>query len=168
MINELKAVLLIVFSALGSFFTPITDYMIAILMLLGVNFLSGWIEDELHGKGWKWKKAFKTFYECFVMVATGACLFVIGHYMHKDASAIQCLSVIYFAAIWFYSVNILNNWKKILPKDTTLHRFVSFLHFVVSLQFVEKVPYLKAFLLQEAKEKETNKQKNNKERSRIC
>ena len=109
MINELKAVLLIIFSALGSFFMPITDYMIAILMLLGVNFLSGWIEDELHGKGWKWKKAFKTFYECFVMVAIGACLFVIGHYMHKDASAIQCLSVIYFAAIWFYSVNILNN-----------------------------------------------------------
>lgn len=164
MINELKAVLLIVFSALGSFFMPITDYMIAILMLLGVNFLSGWIEDELHGKGWKWKKAFKTFYECFVMVAIGACLFVIGHYMHKDASAIQCLSVIYFAAIWFYSVNILNNWKKILPKDTTLHRFVSFLHFVVSLQFVEKVPYLKAFLMQEAKEKEeTNKQKNEDE-----
>lgn len=161
MINELKAVLLIVFSALGSFFMPITDYMIAILMLLGVNFLSGWIEDELHGKGWKWKKAFKTFYECFVMVAIGACLFVIGHYMHKDANTIQCLSMIYFAAIWFYSVNILNNWKKILPSDTTLHRFVSFLHFVVSLQFVEKVPYLKAFLMQEAKEKE-NKQTEKK------
>ena len=162
MINELKAVLLIIFSALGSFFMPITDYMLAILMLLGVNFLSGWIEDELHGKGWKWKKAFKTFYECFVMVAIGACLFVIGHYMHKDYSAIQCLSVIYFAAIWFYSVNILNNWKKILPPDTTLHRFVLFLHFVVSLQFVEKVPYLKAFLMQEAKEKE-NKQTGKKD-----
>ena len=157
MINELKAVLLIVFSAIGSFFMPITDYMMAILMLLGVNFLSGWIEDELHGKGWKWKKAFKTFYECFVMVAIGACLFVIGHYMHKDESAIQCLSVIYFAAIWFYSVNILNNWKKILPSGTTLHRFVSFLHFAVSLQLVEKVPYLKAFL----KEKEETK-KNRK------
>ena len=162
MINELKAVLLIVFSALGSFFMPISDYMISILMLLGVNFLSGWIEDELHGKGWKWKKAFKTFYECLVMVAIGACLFVIGHYMHKDANTIQCLSVIYFAASWFYSVIILNNWKKILPSDTTLHRFVSFLHFVVSLQFVEKVPNLKAFLVQEAKEKE-NKQTEKKD-----
>lgn len=148
--NEIKGVLLMILSALGGFFMPITDFMVAILVLLGINFFSGWIEDELHGSGWKWKKAFKMFYECLVMVGIGAAVFVIGHFMHNDGGAIQCLSAIYFAGIWFYSVNILNNWKKILPEATTLHRFVSFIHFVISMQFVEKVPYLKAFLTQEA------------------
>ena len=151
-ISEIKIVLMAVVTALGGFFLPITDFMLAILILLGINFLSGWIEDELHGDGWKWKKAFKTFYECLVMVGIGASIFVIGHFMHKEDAAIQCLSAIYLAGIWFYSVNILNNWKKIIPDHTTLHRFVSFLHFIISMQFVEKIPFLKAFLLQENKD----------------
>lgn len=150
-ISEVKGALIAILTALGGFFLPITDFMLAILILLGINFVSGWIEDELHGDGWKWKKAFKTFYECLVMVGIGASIFVIGHFMHKEDAAIQCLSAIYLAGIWFYSVNILNNWKKIIPGHTTLHMFVSFLHFIISMQFVEKIPFLKAFLLQEKK-----------------
>lgn len=147
--NEIKGLLLMVLAALGSFFMPITDFMLAILVLLGINFLSGWIEDEMHGEGWRWKKAFKTLYECFVLCGIGAAIFVIGRFMHREQAAVQCLSVIYLAGTWFYSVNILNNWKKILPDGTTLYRYVSFLHFIVSMKFVEKIPYLKAFLMQE-------------------
>ncbi|UKK52652.1 hypothetical protein [Prevotella sp. E2-28] len=143
---EIRAALVAIISALGGFFFPVTDFMVAILILLGVNFLSGWIEDEIHGQGWKWRKAFKTFYECLVMVGIGACVFTIGHFMHKDTAAVQCLSVIYLAAMWFYAVNILNNWKKILPEGSTLYIFVSFLHFTISLKFVEKIPYLKEFM----------------------
>ena len=151
-LSMIKGAIMAVLTALGGFFLPITDFMVAILILLGINFLSGWIEDELHGEGWKWRKAFKTFYECLVMVGIGAFIFVIGHFMHKQDAAIQCLSAIYMAAIWFFSVNILNNWKKILPEKTTLHRFVSFLHFVISMKFVEKIPYLKDFLTKEEKQ----------------
>lgn len=151
--DEIKGVVLIVVSALSGFFMPIQDFMIAILVLLGVNFVSGWLEDELHAQGWKWKKAFKTFYECCIMLAIGAFVFVIGHFMHRESSALQCLTAIYAAGVWFYSVNILNNWKKILPAGTTLRRFVTFLHFVVSMKFVERIPYLKAFL-QQAEEEE--------------
>lgn len=143
---EIKAALVAVISALGGFFFPVTDFMVAILVLLAVNFFSGWIEDEIHGQGWKWRKAFKTFYECLVMVGIGACVFTIGHFMHKDTAAVQCLSVIYLAGMWFYTVNILNNWKKILPEGSTLYTFVCFLLFVISLKFVEKIPYLKEFI----------------------
>lgn len=150
--NEIKAVLLMVLSALSGFFMPIGDLIVAILILLGVNFVSGWIEDELHADGWRWKKAFKTMYECCVLVGIGAFVFVMGHFMHRKESAVQCLTAIYWAAIWFYAVNISNNWKKIIPKGTTLHRFVAFLHFILSMKFVEKVPYLKAFLTQEGED----------------
>ena len=149
MIDQVKAVILMVLSALSGFFMPISDFIIAMLILLGVNFLSGWIEDEIHSDGWKWKKAFKTFYECCVLVGIGAFVFVMGHFMHRSSGAIQCLTAIYAAAIWFYSVNILNNWKKILPDGTTLYRLVKFLHFVISMKFVEKVPFLKEFIMQE-------------------
>ncbi len=155
--NEIKALILMVASALSGFFMPIHDFIVAMLVLLGVNFFSGWIEDCLHAGGWKWKKAFKTFYECCVLVGIGAFIFVMGHFMHNDSGAVQCLTAIYAAAIWFYSVNILNNWKRILPKDTTLRRFVDFLYFVIALKFVERIPYLKAFLTQEQEiEEEVN------------
>ncbi len=149
--DEIKGVLLIILSALSGFFMPISDLLVAILILLGVNFVSGWIEDELHSGGWRWKKAFKTFYECCVLVGIGAFVFVMGHFMHRAEGAIQCLTAIYAAAIWFFSVNILRNWLKIIPDGTTLHRFISFLYFIVALKFVEKIPYLKEFLMQDTK-----------------
>lgn len=146
MIDQIKAFLLMVLSALSGFFMPIADLILAILILLGVNFISGWIEDSLHAEGWKWKKAFKAFSECFFLCGIGAFIFAMGHFMHKSDASVQCLTAIYFAAIWFYCVNILNNWKKILVKDTTIHRFVCFLHFIVSMKFVEKIPYLSEFI----------------------
>jgi hypothetical protein len=54
MIDQIKAVLLMVYSALSGFFLPIHDFIVAIMILLGVNFISGWIEDCLHADGWKW------------------------------------------------------------------------------------------------------------------
>ena len=146
MVDQIKAVVLMILSALSGFFMPIHDLMMAILILLGVNFASGWIEDSLHADGWKWKKAFKAFYECCILCGIGAFIFLMGHYMHRQSESVQCLTGIYFAAIWFYSVNILNNWKKILLKGTTIYKFVSFLYFLVSMKFVEKIPYLAEFI----------------------
>lgn len=145
--EEFRAAVISALTALGGFFVPIVDFVIAILVLLCVNFISGWIEDALHADGWKWNKAFKTLYECAVLAGIGAFTFVMGHFMHKEGAALQCLGVIYMAATWFFSVNILNNWKKILPEGTTLHSFICFLYFIIALQFVTKIPYLKAFLL---------------------
>ena len=152
MIDQIKAVLLMVYSALSGFFLPIHDFIVAILILLGMNFVSGWIEDSLHADGWKWKKAFRTMLECCVLCGIGAFVFVIGHYMHQQNGALQCLTGIYAAAIWFYCINILNNWKKILIKDTTLYRFINFLHWLVSMKFVEKIPYLSEFINHEKDE----------------
>lgn len=157
MIDQIKAVTLMVLSALSGFFMPISDLVVAILILLGVNFLSGWIEDSLHADGWKWKKAFKAFTECFFLCGIGAFVFAMGHFMHKADASVQCLTAIYFAAIWFYVINILNNWRKILIEGTTIHRFVSFLYFVVSMKFVEKIPFLSEFINKEEEENKDSK-----------
>lgn len=154
MIDQIKAMLLMVYSALSGFFLPIHDFVVAILILLGVNFISGWIEDCLHADGWKWKKAFKTMKECCVLCGIGAFVFVMGHFMHRQNSAVQCLTAIYAAAIWFYTINILCNWRKILQKETTLYRFINFLHFVVSMKFVERIPYLSEFVNMENNERD--------------
>ncbi len=43
MVEQIKGVLLMVFSALSGVFMPIQDLMVAILILLVVNLLSLWI-----------------------------------------------------------------------------------------------------------------------------
>jgi arginine exporter protein ArgO len=92
--------------------------------------------------------------ECCVLCGIGAFVFVMGHFMHRQNSAVQCLTAIYAAAIWFYTINILCNWRKILQKETTLYRFINFLHFVVSMKFVERIPYLSEFVNMENNERD--------------
>lgn len=153
MIEQIKALFLVALSALSAFFMPIEDFVAAILILMGVNFVTGWIEDTLHADGWKWAKVRKTFVECCVLVAIGAFVFVMGHFMHMKTEAVQAVCCIYMAAIWFYCINILKNWQKILKEGTTLRAFVDFLHWVVALRFVEKIPLLKEYVNLKEEEK---------------
>ena len=108
------------------------------MILLGVNFISGWIEDCLHADGWKWRKAFKAMRECCVLCGIGAFVFVMGALY---APAKQCGAMPdghLCSRDLVYCINILVNWKKIVQKETTLYRFINFLYFVVSMKFVEK------------------------------
>ena len=147
--NEIKGVLLMVFGAIVGFFAPIQDLLIAIGVLLSTNFLVGYTDDCMNAGGWSWHKARKTMGELFILGGIGAFGFTMGHFLGEEKGTVQALTTIYFAAMWFYSINILNNLKKITKGNETLNRYISFLYFVVSLQIVEKIPFLKAFLTQE-------------------
>lgn len=148
--QHIKDTVIIVGSALLGFFHPISDFLIAILILLLVNFASGLLEDELDGTGWKGKKAWKAFTELFIITGIAFFVFALGHFMHSEQMAVQCLSVICYAAIYFYCRNILNNWLKIVPKDTTLYRFLLFLNYLIGLYFLDRVPGLKAYFKRDA------------------
>ena len=51
--DKIKDIIVILTSTLLGFFAPIQDFLVAILLLMGVNFASGLLEDELNGTGWK-------------------------------------------------------------------------------------------------------------------
>lgn len=143
--QQVKDIAIVIGTALLGFFHPIQDFLIAIMILLVVNFGSGLLEDELHGEGWKRKKAWQAFTEMFVLTGIGCFVFVIGHFMHNEAGAAQCVSGVCYAAIYFYCKNILKNWLKITPEGTTLHGVLGFFYYMVSLYFLEKVPGLKGY-----------------------
>jgi hypothetical protein len=143
--DKLKDIIVIVFSTLLGFFAPIGDFIAAILILMAVNFISGLAEDELNGTGWKSKKAFKAFSELFVLTGIGAFVYAMGHFMHAEQESVTCVSAVCYAAIYFYTRNIIFNWLKITPKETTLHKFFLFLYWLVGFYFLERVPWLKAY-----------------------
>ena len=143
--EKIKDFIVIISSTLFGFYSPISDFMFAILLLMMVNFISGLLEDELNGTGWKGKKAFKAFTELFVLTGIGAFIYTIGHFMHSQQESIACVSAVCYGAIYFYSRNIIFNWLKITPKGTTLHKFFLFLYWVIGFYFLNRLPFIRDY-----------------------
>ncbi len=143
--EKIKDFIVIIGSTLFGFYSPINDFMFAILLLMMVNFISGLLEDELNGTGWKGKKAFKAFTELFVLTGIGAFIYTIGHFMHSQQESIACVSAVCYGAIYFYSRNIIFNWLKITPKGTTLHKFFLFLYWVIGFYFLNRLPFIRDY-----------------------
>ena len=62
--------------------------------------------------------------------------------MGNPAGAIQCISGVVYAIIYFYTVNILRNAHKLLPKSKVIH----FLFYVLSFEVIKKIPYLQQYI----------------------
>ena len=70
------------------------------------------------------------------------CVFVIGEKMGNKTGAMQCITGIVYAIVYFYSVNTLRNVRKLFPESKTLN----FLYYVLSLEAIKRIPYLRQFL----------------------
>lgn len=142
-LTELKALAITVFGLLASMFSPIMDFMVAMLILLTVNLLFGVASAWASGERWSWKKASMFFVFCFGLFGTFASMFAVGHFLHEDAEAALCVKYACFVALWVFGTNILKNWRKMLKEGTATWKFVDILLYVLTVQFVEKLPWVK-------------------------
>lgn len=143
---EIKGFFIAAGSALLSFFMPISDFMVAMIMLFVVNFIFGLLADIVNGKGWEKKKAEMFFLYCLVFFAIALFLFTIGHFLHAHDEAIQGVKYLCVVSLWFFCVNISRNWKEITRPGSTFHNLASFIYYVLSMQVVEKIPFLRQFM----------------------
>ena len=74
-------------------------------------------------------------------------VYVIGDKLLNMAGAIQCSTVIVYAILYFYSVNILRNCYQLFPDSKTL----KFLFYVLSFEIIKKLPYMERFKENEQK-----------------
>ena len=149
-ITELKTLVVTVLGLLASLFSPILDFMLAMLILLTTNLLFGIASARSNGEEWSWKKAIMFIVFCFGLFGTFAVMFTVGHFLHQDAESALCVKYACFIAVWVFGTNILRNWRKMLHKGTATYRFVDILLYVLTVQFVEKLPWVKKY--QEEKE----------------
>lgn len=143
---ELKSFLIAACSAVLSFFMPISDFMVAMIMLFIVNFVFGLLADIVNGYGWNKKKANMFFLYCLVFFAIAMFIFTIGHLLHAHNEAIQGVKYLCIVALWFFGVNISRNWMNITKDGSTFHKLANFIYYVLSMQIVEKIPFLKQFM----------------------
>jgi multisubunit Na+/H+ antiporter MnhB subunit len=83
-------------------------------------------------------------------------IYIIGEKMGNPDGAVQCISGVVYAIIYFYAVNILRNAYKLLPKSKGL----KFIYYVLSFEILKKIPYLQQYTEHEKEVEESIKKED--------
>lgn len=141
--GEIKTYIIMVVGALFTLLSPIQNFMYAMVMLFGVNFLFGLVAAIVNKEGWSTKKALWFFAYCAIFFVTAASFFIIGHFMEEESQAIAVVKILCYVAIYIFGTNICRNWLNILSKGTAWYKMVDLLYYVLSVKFIEKFDVVK-------------------------
>lgn len=130
-------------SLVGAYFAPVESIFVAIGWIFILNFAFGFLDGKVRkGEDFSFKKAFQCMVEALVIFLLMASIYFVGEKIGKINGAIQCISGVVYAIIYFYGTNILKNLKSIFPGS----KLIAFLYYVVSIEFIKKLPILSAYL----------------------
>jgi energy-coupling factor transporter transmembrane protein EcfT len=146
MINEVKYVIVAIYSSIIGLLLPIKDFMTAMIILFFINYLFGVVADISQGKPWSFKKSMVFFYHCLLFFFITVNLFLIGRFLHATDDAVGCIKTLCGIAIYFYVTNIMRNWKLALPNDSVMYRVADALYYILSLQLIDRIHYLGGYL----------------------
>ena len=139
------------FAGLAAYFNPIHGEIESLLIIFGFNFLAGLFSDLLVNKEkFRYKKAMRCFFELTSMMVFISAMFSIGERKNDTEGVLQLVSFVTYVVIWFYSQNILRNLK-LLFKTGTMHNVFAFLYYIVSVEFVKRIPFLVEYFELDAK-----------------
>lgn len=139
-----------VVGAVFTLLSPIQNFMYAMALLFGINFMFGLVAAIVNKEGWSTRKALWFFVYCAIFFVTACALFIIGHLMDEKQQAIAVVKILCFCAVYIFGTNIFRNWRNILQPGSTWYKFVDLIYYVLSIKFIEKFPLVKKW--QEEKE----------------
>ena len=142
MIDTIRNLFITIVSVLLGYFSPLKDIVFVIFFVFLLNCIFGLVAGVgVQGEKFSLKKFFRCIVETLVFYVIVLSIFVIGEKMGNVDGALQCISGVVYAIIYFYSVNILRNTHKLLPKS----KVIMFLYYVLSFEVIKKIPYLQQF-----------------------
>ena len=141
--NDLKTVVVAAIGAMFSLLAPIQYFMYAMVLLFFLNFVFGFVAAIVGGEKWSTKKAMMFFVCCAVFFVTSCSAFVIGHLMGERDQAIAVVKFLCYVAIYVFGTNIFRNLRDIAPKGSPWNKFFDICYYILSVQFIEKIPLIK-------------------------
>lgn len=144
--NDIRTFIIAIFSGLLALLSPIKDFMHAMILVFVINFFCGLIADYRSGGKWSTKKAMLFFYSIAVFFVLISSFFVIGKFMHNPDEALFSVKFTCLFGLWVFSVNITKNLKIMLIEGSPMWHIANFLHFVLSLKVINKIPFLNDYL----------------------
>ena len=142
MLNTLRNLIVTILSVVIGYFAPLKDIIFVIFFVFLLNCVFGLIAGVgVEGERFNLKKFFRCIVETLVFYVIVLSIYLIGEKMGNPSGAVQCISGVVYAIIYFYFVNILRNAHKLLPKS----KVIKFLYYVLSFEIIKKIPYLQQF-----------------------
>lgn len=148
MLDNIRYFCMGLISAMAAFFSPISDFMTAVVILFIVNFICGLTADIVEGNKWDTKKALIFIVYCFIYFGLCAFIYACGYFMHNNVGATQCISYICYVALYIYGINIVRNLKKVVVTGSSLYKLLDIIYYLLTFEFVHKIPYLDGYFKQ--------------------
>lgn len=132
-----------------AYLSPINGILFAVTLAFVLNFMAGYLSGMLvYKEDFDFKKAFSCFSEACVFVVFVASVFTIGEHMDNAGEALVSISIVTHVVLYFYAVNVFKNLKRIFPGS----QWIAFCYWLISFEFMKKVPFLETFLKQRKEE----------------
>ena len=143
MFDTIKNLVITITSVLIGYFAPLKDIVFIIFFIFLLNCIFGLLAGVgVQGERFSIKKFFRCILETLVFYVIVLSIYLVGEKMGNPSGAFQCISGVVYAIIYFYTVNILRNAHKLLPKSKVL----KFLYYVMSFEVIKKIPYLQQYV----------------------
>ena len=140
--DTIKNLIVTVISLLAGYFAPLKDIIFVIFFVFLLNCFFGLFAGVgVQNEKFNLKKFFRCIMETLVFYVIVLSIYLVGEKMGNESGALQCISGVVYAIIYFYAVNILRNIHVLLPRN----RWVKFLFYVLSFEIIKKIPYLQQF-----------------------
>lgn len=143
MLDTIRNLIVTITSVVVGYFAPLKDIVFVIFFIFLLNCIFGLVAGVgVQGEKFSLKKFFRCIMETFVFYVIVLSIYLVGEKMGNPDGAIQCISGVTYAIIYFYTVNILRNAHKLLPKS----KVIKFLYYVLSFEVIKKIPYLQQYM----------------------
>jgi peptidoglycan/LPS O-acetylase OafA/YrhL len=153
--DDIKTVIVYAVGAIATLLAPIQNFMYAMLILFGVNFLIGLLAARMKEEKWSTKKALMFFVYVAIFLLIACMSFIIGHLMGEHEQAIAVVKILCYIAVYIFGTNIFRNLRKIVPKGTAWYRLFDLCYYTLSVKFIEKFAFVKKWR-EESKENSSN------------
>lgn len=136
-----------VIASLVAYLSPIGNMVFCLTFVFILNFIVGLISSiRLDKEAFKLRKFLVCMLENMVYYVTVSSVFTIGEKMGNMDGALQCVSVITYSIIYFYTANLFRNLHKLFPNAKP----IEFIYYVICFEFVKHIPYMENFLKRES------------------
>lgn len=143
--ESIRTFIVSIITGLAAYFSPIEGEFQVLFILFSVNFIAGLLAGILvDNDKFRFKKAFRCISELTCLMLFISAMYSIGERKNDIAGILQLVSFVTYVVVWFYTQNILRNLKSLF-KTGTMHMVCAFLYYIVSVEFVKRIPYLQEY-----------------------
>jgi hypothetical protein len=142
----IKALWVVFFSAVMamiSYFEPVINMIIAITIIFVVDIIFGIASGKkLNKEPVSFKKGFAAIKLFGIYIFVITLLYAIGKLMYNEKMILYVVKTISWVAIYFYVTNLTKNLRRLNPNV----KCIKFIHWFLSVEFLDNIPSLKKFL----------------------